>query len=131
VRTDATRRQLRSFGFLVGGVFALLGTWPAAVHGLPPRVWALVLAAALVLPAAIHPRILAQPYRAWMALGHALGLVNTRIILSLFFYLVLTPVGVVLRWMGKDPMRRAWDPAAVSYRQPREPRPGSHMRQQF
>jgi hypothetical protein len=126
-----TRRQLRSFGFLVGGIFALLGVWPAVVHGLPWRVWALLLAGILVVPAALHPPLLVWPYRGWMAIGHALGFINTRIVLSLFFYLVLTPVGVVLRWMGKDSMRRDWDPGAASYRQPREPRPGTHMRQQF
>jgi hypothetical protein len=127
----AGRRQLRSFGFLVGGVFAVLGAWPAVVHGQPPLFWALAIAALLVLPAAVYPPLLAHPYRAWMAVGRVVGWINTRIILAVFFYLVLTPVGLVLRWMGKDPMRRAYDPAAASYRQPREPRPGTHMRHQF
>jgi len=125
------RRQERSFGFLVGGVFAILGAWPAVVHGQPPRVWALVVAALLVLPAAVHPPLLAYPYRVWMAVGRVLGRINTRIILTVFFYMVLTPVGLVMRWMGRDPMRRARDPAAASYRQPRAQRPGAHMRHQF
>jgi hypothetical protein len=49
----------------------------------------------------------------------------------LFFCLVLTPVGLVMRLLGRDPMRRAYDPDAASYRQPRGPRAGDHMRHQF
>jgi saxitoxin biosynthesis operon SxtJ-like protein len=127
----ADRRRLRSFGFLLGGLFAFVGLWPAAFAGRPMRVWALGAAVLLALPAALHPPLLARPYRAWMAVGHALGWINTRVILTLFFCLVLTPVGLVMRLVGRDPMRRAYDPKAASYRQPRDPRAADHMRHQF
>jgi len=127
----ASPKQLRSFGLIVGGVFSLLGVWPALVHGLPNRAWALGLGVLLIAPALIYPAVLKGPYRAWMAAGRLLGWINSRVILSIFFYVILTPVGVVLRLLGKDPMRRRYDPAAGSYRQAREPRPGSHMRRQF
>jgi hypothetical protein len=124
-------RQLRSFGLIVGGLFTLLGIWPALVHGLPLRAWALLAGGLLLVPAVIAPAILSGPYRVWMAVGRVLGLINSRIILTVFFYVVLTPVGIVARLLGNDPMRRRYDPAAPSYRQPRSPRPASHMRQQF
>ena len=127
----ASPEQLRSFGLIVGGVFSLLGVWPALVHGLPMRAWALGPGVLLIAPALIYPAVLKGPYRAWMAAGRLLGWINSRVILSIFFYVILTPVGVVLRLLGKDPMRRRYDPAAGSYRQAREPRPGSHMRHQF
>jgi hypothetical protein len=66
-----------------------------------------------------------------MALGHALGWINSRILLSLVFYLVVTPIGFAIRLFGRDPMRRGFDREAPSYRIPREPRPGEHMRRQF
>ena len=131
MKSGVGTKQLRSFGLMVGGVFGLLGAWPAVVHQREPRLWALTLAVLLIVPAAVRPALLAQPYRAWMTLGHALGWFNTRIILGLFFYLVLTPLGVVLRWRGKDPMRMSFDPSASTYRLPRKSRPGSHMRHQF
>lgn len=124
-------KPLRSFGFLVGGVFALLGVWPRLVHGAPWRLWALALAALLVVPAAVAPRLLAPVHRVWMRVGHWLGFINTRIILGVAFYLVFTPIGTVMRWCGWDPLGRRFDRAAASYRIPREPRPGEHMRQQF
>ena len=125
------RRRLRWFGFLVGGLFAVVGLWPAALAGRPMRTWALATAALLALPAALHPPLLALPYRAWMAVGRALGWINTRVILTLFFCLVLTPVGLVMRLLGRDPLRLAYDRKAASYRQPRAPRAGDHMRHQF
>jgi len=127
----AGRKQLRSFGLIVGGVFALLGAWPAVMHGLAPRLWALVPAALLVGAAVLYPPALKHPHTVWMMIGHALGWINTRIILAIVFYGIFTPVGVVRRWMGKDSMRRAFDPHAETYRLVRGPRPGSHMRRQF
>jgi hypothetical protein len=124
-------RQWRSFGLLVGGVFAVLGSWRWALRGESPRPVLLALAVFLILPALVYPPLLAQPYRAWMALGHALGWINTRIILTIVFYGIFMPIGLVMRAFGRDPMRRRFDPGAASYRQEREARPGSHMHHQF
>jgi len=128
---SASPKQLRSFGLIVGGVFSVLGVWPALAHGLPIRAWALGIGGLLIVPALIFPAALKGPHRAWMAAGRLLGWINSRIILSIFFYVILTPIGVFLRLLGKDPMRRRYDPTAGSYRQAREPRPASHMRHQF
>ncbi len=128
---ETADRESRSFGLLVGGVFALLGLWPVVVRHGEPRIWALVLAALLVGPALVLPRALVPVRRIWMKAGHVLGWINTRIILAIAFYLVFTPVGLALRWFGRDPMRRRREPGIASYRQARQPRPGTHMRRQF
>lgn len=122
---------LRSFGLLVGGVFALLGVWPAVARDAPPRLWALVLAVLLVGPAIVYPAALAPVRRVWMRLGHVLGWINTRLILMIAFYAMFAPVGLVRRWLGRDPMRLRREPEAETYRQSRRPRPASHMRHQF
>lgn len=124
-------RSLRSFGFLVGGVFLLIGTWPFALRAEAPRVWAIVAGAILVAPALVYPRALAPIHRGWMKIGRLLGWINTRIVLSVIYYLILTPIGLVLRWLGQDPLRRRFDRQAETYRLPREARPASHMRNQF
>jgi hypothetical protein len=104
---------------------------PWVFRGAPVRTWALVLAVLLVGFGLVWPAALRYPYRGWMALGHALGWINSRILLSLVFYLVVTPIGLAIRLFGRDPMRRGFDRKAQSYRIPREPRPGEHMRRQF
>ena len=79
-----TTRQLREFGLVVGGLILFLFSWLLpALHGHPLAIWPIWIGLPLVLLGLIAPRSLRQPYRAWMALGHALGWVNGRIVLGL------------------------------------------------
>jgi Saxitoxin biosynthesis operon protein SxtJ len=124
-------RQLRQFGLLVGGIFGVIGLWPLLWRQQSPRAWALALAVALVLPALVAPRVLAPAHRAWMKLAEMLAWVNTRILLGLVFYAVVTPIGLVKRLLGHDPLRLQLDRTGESYRVLRVPRPASHMTRQF
>ena len=131
MQSQNSDRQLRSFGLTVGGIFLFIGMWPVVRRGQDPRLWALVLGALLVLPALIFPASLRRPHQLWMYVGHILGWVNTKIILGLMFYTVFTPVAVILRLIGHDPMNRSFIPNADTYRVPRQPRDTSHMKHQF
>ena len=131
MNNEIDSKQLRSFGLLVGGIFALIGLWPLLSRGEDPRQWALVVAGLLVAPALVVPRILRPIYRLWMAAGLALGWINTQIILSVVYYGIFTPTALVMRLFGKDPMRRQFKSAASTYRVTRQPRSGSHMSHQF
>ena len=104
MENQASPKQLRSFGLTVGGIFAGIGIWPVVVHGASIRLWAVIIAGLLLLPAIVYPRSLSLVHRGWMALGEVLGWINTRVILGLLFYLLVTPIGMVRRLMGKDPM---------------------------
>ena len=123
--------ELRRFGMMVGGLLGLIGLWPSIVRGEPPRLWMVGLAIMLIVPACVAPRILAPAHRAWMFLGDALGWVNTRLVLGLIFFIIVTPTGIVLRLAGRDPMRRALDATASTYRVIRKTRAGMHMTRQF
>jgi hypothetical protein len=100
-----TPRALRRFGLTVGGAFLVLGgisRWRG--HEWPPLVlW--TLAGALLVPALAYPAILAPIERAWMRLGAVLHRVNSTLILGIIFFLVITPIGMVLR-LFRDPMDR-------------------------
>ena len=125
------KKQLRHFGLIVGGIFAAIGLWPVVFRAEAPRLWALALAVALVVPAMVLPRSLTYVHRVWMAAGEALGWINTRIILSVIFYGIVTPMGIVMRRFGRDPMQRRFEPAAATYRVSKAGRPASHMTRQF
>jgi hypothetical protein len=124
------RTQLRNFGLIVGGIFGLIAVWPV-VRGGGVRWWLVALALALIGPALVAPRVLAPAQRIWMTIGDVLGWVNTRIVLGLIFFGVVTPTGLVLRLTGRDPMQRRFDPQAATYRVPARSRPGEHMKRQF
>ena len=100
-------RVEREFGLIVGGVFVLLGTWwvyREKFSGVS-RVF-ILLGATLALLGTVFPRALIYPNKAWMKLAEALAFVMTRIILGLVFFLIVTPIGVIKRLTGWDPLNR-------------------------
>ena len=110
-------RTERQFGFAVGGVFSLLAGWwlyrgrfPSLAPGL------LGLGAVLVFFGAVLPRTLVWPNRGWMAMAEAISFVSTRVVLGLVFFFVITPIGVVKRLTGWDPLRRRRAPASSYWR---------------
>ena len=66
------------------------------------------------------PPLFRQIYKVWIAFSVILGYFVSRILLSIIFFLVVTPVGLIMRLTGKDPMERKWDPAAPTYWQAKE-----------
>ncbi len=124
-------KELRQFGHIVGGVFSIIGLWPFFFRSEPPRLWALILGGLLILLGSVAPQSLRQVHRGWMKIGHVLGSINTRIILGIIYYLLITPMGLVMRLLGKDPMHRALERNADTYRLVRTPRSRDHMRNQF
>ncbi|NLI78987.1 MAG: hypothetical protein GX442_21415 [Candidatus Riflebacteria bacterium] len=120
----------RAFGLVVGAVCGLIGLWPAWRAGGPPAVWALAAGGLLVGLALLRPALLAGPARLWHRLGLALGWLNTRILLGIAFVVLFIPLGLLRRLLGTDPLQRAWDPAATTYRTPARPREPGHVRRQ-
>lgn len=120
-------RAEREFGLIVGGVLILLGCW-WLYRGkfLQVAQFTLPLGALLVLLGLIFPRALVVPNKGWMLLAEGLSFVSTRIILGVVFFLILTPIGIVKRMFGWDPLsRRAgksvsyWKPYSERQRDPR------------
>jgi len=110
-------KGLRNFGFLTGSIFAgLFGLLLPLLHAKPFPLWPWVVALLLVVPAVAAPAILRPVYKLWMRVGLVLGWVNTRVILGLFFVVVILPIGVLLRIFKGDSMARAFDPGSDSYR---------------
>ncbi len=122
----------RNFGLTFAGVLGVVGLWPL-LHGREVRLWALVPAAVFLLASFAFPQALTPLKLAWLRLGLLLHKVMTPLIMGLIFYGAVTPTGMIMRAMGKDPLRLKRDPAAQSYwivRDPPGPPPGS-IRNQF
>jgi Saxitoxin biosynthesis operon protein SxtJ len=62
-------------------------------------------------------------HRLWLDFSVILGYFVSRILLTIIFFLVIIPTGLIMRLVGKDPMDRKLDPAAATYWQRREPEP--------
>ena len=126
-----SQKELRTFGLILAAGFFAIAMIPAVFRHIGPgRVW-LLLSIASAMTGLLSPNLLRSVYRWWMVLGNILGWVNTRILLSLIFYLVVTPVKLIMSVAGNDPMNRKFDPKADTYRVPRKPRDSTHMKHQF
>jgi hypothetical protein len=122
----------RSFGLVMAGALAALTSLNAWHSG---RLWpwtgglaALLMAAALLRPALLHPLNLL-----WLKFGLLLHRVVNPVVMALIFYGTVLPTGLVMRMMGKDPLRLERQPGADSYwivRKPPGPSPET-MRDQF
>ncbi len=122
----------RSFGFVFAVVFALIGLWPLMGGG-QVRIWGLGIAAAFALVALARPGLLAPLNRLWTRFGLLLHKVVSPLIMGMLFYLTVTPIGLLMRAMGKDPLRLRPDPDAASYWIERDPPgpPPETMKNQF
>ncbi len=122
----------RSFGFVfavVLGAVALLPLWDGRV----PHWWVLAMAAVFLVLAIAAPRLLRPLNRLWHRFGLLLARLMNPLVLGLLFYFVITPIGLVMRMAGKDPLRLRWQPKSESYwieRAPPGPEPET-MKNQF
>ncbi len=111
--------ELRKFGLMVGSVFAVLGLlflWRHKPY-YPYLLWPGVF---LIVFGAVWPRELKWIYLGWMGMAFVLGFVMAHLILTLLFYLMITPIGLLARLFGKDFLSLKLDRTAPTYWLPRE-----------
>lgn len=100
-RLEITPKALRNFGLLFCVIF---GIWAALMYWrIDPRwSWPALVSIGFLLIGILFPMALRQPYRLWMLLAFVMGWFMTRLILSTLFFVVMTPMGVILRLLKKD-----------------------------
>ncbi|MCF6268620.1 MAG: SxtJ family membrane protein [Melioribacteraceae bacterium] len=95
------KKELKKFGGQVGGILILIGAFLFVfAKSLAPIF--LGVGGLLVVLAFIIPKLLLPLQKVWMALAVVLGFVMTRVILSILFYLIITPINFISRVFGKD-----------------------------
>lgn len=122
----------RTFGLVMAAAFVVVACWPLLSRA-GVRWWAIAIAAVFAVLSLARPALLSGLNRQWMKLGLLLGKIVSPIALGVLFYAVLTPMGFVIRALGKDPLKLKFDPAAESYWQRRTPPgpPPDSMTNQF
>ena len=122
-----SNKELRNFGLILGaGVAIFFGVAFPLLRdrSIDPTSWPWYLALTLAAVAMALPALLRPVHAVWMRIGAVLGFVNTRIILGIIYLTIFTPIAMILKLLGKDPMRRTFDPKAASYRtDSRQPKP--------
>ena len=127
---DEPQATERSFGLVFSAVFALIGFLPLLdAHSV--RWWAIAVSAAFLILGLLAPRTLALPNKLWMKFGKLLHHIVSPVVMSLLFIVAVVPTALILRLMGRDPLRLKLDKKAASYWQKREPREGASFTEQF
>jgi hypothetical protein len=109
--------ELRKFGFLFAGILiflfgVLLPYWRHHII----RLWPFYIGLPIALLATVWPSGLRPLYVVWMKFGTVMGFINTRIIMSALFFILLTPIAWMLKILGKDPLARTLEKSANTYR---------------
>ncbi len=121
----------RTFGLVFAAVFALIGLWPL-MGGAPVRPWALGLMAVFTLFAFVRPVALRPLNLLWHRFGMLLHCIVSPLVMGMLFFLTVTPLALIMRALGKDPLRLRFDKHAKTYwieRDPPGPAPDSMMNQ--
>lgn len=119
---EQCRKDLRKFGLMVGGILLLVGLflfWRGHHKSIQIGLWA--IGGILVVFGAIAPKLLNPVYVGWMKFAFILGWINSRILLSLIFFLLFTPIGLIMRLFGRDALNRRMNGKSDSYWVKREP----------
>ena len=113
------KSELRKFGITLGIVFGLLGglfLWQEK----PYYLFLFILSAFFFFFGLVLPAFLKPIHKIWMGLALVLGSIMTRVILSVLFYLVITPLGLISKLIGEDFLDLKFDRSASSYWIPRK-----------
>ena len=124
--------ELRTFGLLAGaltaGIFGLILPY---LRRHPFVAWPWSVGAALICAALVWPASLRYVHWLWVRFAVILGWINSRIVLTILFFLVILPTGLLMRALGRSPVARKLDPNASTYRVPSRSRAPKSMERPF
>lgn len=132
LKTDASKKELAWFGLLLMAFMGLIGliVWRATGSLYAPRyIWGAGVALAAVYYAV--PPLRRPMFLGWMYAAYPIGWVVSHVLLGIIYFAILTPIGLLMRAVGYDPMERRFDRAASTYWVERERNtdPGRYLRQ--
>ena len=119
----------RSFGFLFFVVFFVISFWPLKSQG-DLRLWAFILALIFFVLGILNSKFLTPLNKLWMKFGLFLGSIIAPLVMGVVYFMVVTPVGLIMRSLGKDLLRMKKNKSASTYWIARE-KQNDTMKRQF
>ncbi|WP_254173688.1 SxtJ family membrane protein [Planktothrix pseudagardhii] len=129
---ELDQKGLREFGLIGGSIVAIvLGCVLPILRHHSLSVWPWTIAIILWIWAIVAPATLNVVYQIWMRIGLVLGWIQTRIILGLLFYIMITPMGLMKRLLDGNSTTQCFDPDLPTYRQISKQETRSSMERPF
>ncbi|MDJ0731368.1 MAG: SxtJ family membrane protein [Crocosphaera sp.] len=111
------KKGLGDFGLLTGAIIALLFGLALPLlwgYNLPLTPW--IIGGTLAIVALFIPQSLAPIYQGWMRVAQVLAWVNSRVILGLIFFIIVTPMALIMKIIKRDPLKRKFEFRLETYR---------------
>jgi len=113
---DTSSKEIRKFGLVIAIALGMIGSIIYVKFGNFDVVgWLWGIGLLFLILGFILPSVLRPVYRIWMLLAHFIGGIVSRVILIVLYYIVLVPIGLVLRLFGKDVLDQNFDKKRESY----------------
>jgi len=119
----------RNFGIVFFIVFLVVSLWPLT-YGEPVRIWSAIISLVFLFLGLINSKLLTPLNKLWFKFGMILGAIIAPIVMGVVFFLVVTPIGLIMRIMGKDLLKKKYDKKKETYWIKRDKLVGT-MKQQF
>ena len=104
----------RNFGLVFFIVFLILGFWPIT-NGEEIRIWLVVISLIFLVLGMMKSKLLTPLNKLWFKFGMMLGAIVAPVVMGAVFFLVVTPIGIVMRIMGKDLINKKHDKKKETY----------------
>ena len=118
----------RSFGIVFFIVFLLIGTYPL-LNDDHVRIWSLIISIAFLILGLLNSKILLPLNKIWFKFGILLGKIISPLIMGLIFFVVVTPIGLLMRLFNKDLINLKFNKSKSYWIEKNEPK--SKMKNQF
>ena len=119
----------RNFGFVFFIVFLILGFWPIT-NGEEIRIWLVAISLIFLILGIMKSKLLTPLNQLWFKFGMILGTIIAPVVMGVVFFLVITPIGLFIKIIGKDLLKKRYDKKKTTYWIIRG-KPVSTMKQQF
>lgn len=131
-KSEYTPNELRHFGLIMAGMLILMfGFVLPWIFSYSIPYWPFVAAIVFAVVALVRPVLLGPVNRVWLKISDVLGWINTRLVMGIMFFLLIAPIGLLMRLLGKKPLDTKLSDKLTTYRVISKPRDKKHLEKPF
>ena len=118
----------RNFGLVFFIIFVIVSLWPLTYEG-PIRIWTVIISLVFLILGFMNSKLLTPLNKLWFKFGMILGAIVVPVVMGVVFFLVVTPIGLVMKIMGRDLLNKKYDKKKRTYWIKRDTSIGTMKRQ--
>ena len=131
-KTHFSPKELRDFGLIMAGMLIIMfGFVLPWIFSYSTPYWPFIAAIVFAVVALLRPVLLGPVNRVWLKISDVLGWINTRLVMGVMFFLLIAPIGILMRLLGKNTLSLKISDEQTSYRVVTKVRDKKHLEKPF